>query len=119
MTKLKTLLDEANKAPLLNKPEREQINNKEAVGQFRATGGRILHFRPSFVRSRGFSVAFVHKGGRITFSTALQHRADDFTKKMGTKTALEHFLEGKTVTLPLGNAECPINALRNLMYSFR
>ena len=84
--------------------KREPIDNTELVRQFRAQGGHIVHVRPRAVFNgavtRGMTVAFVIKGGRIQLATAVTHRADDFTKKIGTKTAIEHFNAGKTVFLP-------------------
>lgn len=95
-----------------NKPE--PINNTELVAAFREEGGSILHIRPreyANLRTRGLTVAFKLKSGRVELATAVQHRADDFTKKVGTKTAIEHFHAGKTVTLPL-RGERPIDNLK-------
>ena len=89
------------------KPER--INNDEAVAQFRNAGGNIIHVRPELPEDRGMTFAYVRQGSRIVFSTAVQHRADVFTKKMGTRIAIEHFLQGKTVTLPFSNFSKPLH----------
>ena len=87
---------------------REKIDNTEAVKAFRDNGGRILHLRPSDTYNRGVTIAFIHKGNRVTFSTAVQHTNDTFTKRIGTKTALDHFNEGKTVTFPLDKFVNPV-----------
>lgn len=97
-----------------NRVKPEPIDNTEAVNQFRLSGGHILHIRPGFNDERGITIAFIRRGSRITFSTAVQHRSDAFTKKMGTKTAIEHFLAGNTVTLPLRNSFSAVTALRSL-----
>lgn len=94
-----------------NKPE--PINNTDRVLAFRADGGQILHRRPMF-GSRGMTMAFKLKKGRVEIATAVQHRADDFTKKVGTKTAIGHFQDGKTVMLPLRSTR-PIDCLKMMM----
>jgi hypothetical protein len=81
------------------KPKPEPIDNTQLVKDFRSMGGRILHCHPAFKR-RGITFAFVQKGSRIEVATAVQHRSDDFTKKIGTKVAIEHFNKGKTIFLP-------------------
>lgn len=86
------------------KPVKEHIDNTESVTAHRANGGGLFHVRPrrrgDGTWTRGFSVAYKLKGGRIEFATSVQHRADVFCKKVGTKVALQHFNDGKTVTLP-------------------
>lgn len=86
------------------KPAKVHIDNTEAVTAHRANGGGLFHVRPrrrgDGKWTRGFTVAYKVKGGRIEFATSVQHRADVFCKKVGTKVALQHFNEGKTVTMP-------------------
>ena len=82
------------------------INNTDLVNAFRAGGGRIIHFLPYRIgfggrMTRGMTFAYERKNGRIEFATAVQHRNDTFSKKAGTKTAIEHFLAGKTVVFPV------------------
>lgn len=84
------------------------INNTEIVEAFRTEGGMILHFRPWRMNrnsqyTRGMTVAFKRFGSRVEVATAVQHRNDTFSKKLGTKTAIEHFKAGKTVTLPVSS----------------
>lgn len=85
-------------------PKPEPIDNTDAVSAFRAEGGHILHQLPQRLgdgtRTRGVTFAFKLKGGRVQIATSVQHRADIFTKKVGTKTALEHFAAGQVITLP-------------------
>jgi len=99
------------------KAEKIKIDNSLDVEAFRREGGQILHIRPKKFASgqRGVTFAFIHKSSRVTFSTAVQHRDDDFTKKIGTKTALEHFKAGQTVTLPLSNSESAVKALSRII----
>lgn len=87
------------------KPKAEPIDNTELVLGFRAEGGGVLHIRPCKHRdgkwTRGLTAAFKIKGRRVEIATALTHHSDCFTKKMGTKLAIEHFRAGKTVFLPV------------------
>lgn len=107
---------EANKKP--------PVNNTELVEQFRASGGHILHIRPKKPNkhraypTRGMTAAFVVKGARITLATSLAHPNDDFCKKDGTKTAIEHFLDGRVVTLPIPRdaAKRPVHWLHNVLF---
>lgn len=93
---------------------REKINNTEAVEAFRAEGGGIIHLNPNDTFTRGVTFAYIHKGNRLTFSTAVQHKNDTFTKRIGTKTALDHFHEGKTVTLPINSFVNPIEIFQTI-----
>jgi hypothetical protein len=45
----------------------------------------------------------------IEVATALTHRRDRFTRKVGTKTAIEHFLAGKTIILPKDKELSPVD----------
>lgn len=96
-------------------PKPEPIDNTELVEQFRAEGGRIYHALPYHSGRRGVTFAFKVKGGRVEFATAVQHRNDTFTKKIGTKTAIEHFHAGKTVFLPLGKLLSVPNIFDNIV----
>lgn len=92
-----------------------KINNKELVSLFNEKGGRVMHVRNRYRNDHGITVAYVRKGNRITFSTAVQHPADDFTKKIGTKTAIEHFNDGKVITLPFHHSNSAKWALLTLV----
>jgi hypothetical protein len=86
------------------KPKPDPIDNSELVSDFRAAGGKLLHFRPDERgRTRGMTVAFVIRSGHIELATAVQHRVDAFTRKLGTRTAIQHFQQGKTIALPLAS----------------
>lgn len=97
-----------------SEPKPDPIDNTELVEQFRAEGGRIFHALPYNSGRRGVTFAFKLKGGRIEFATAVQHRNDTFTKKIGTKTAIEHFHAGRTVFLPLGKMVPVVGVLDTL-----
>lgn len=86
------------------------INNTELVEAFRAEGGKILHVRPTPYH-RGVTFAYEHQGGRLTFSTAVQHVSDTFTKKEGTRLAIERFSMGQCVTLPVKGKSSDINGI--------
>lgn len=92
--------------PVVVKPE--PIDNTELVLGFRAEGGHIFHVRPRRRHdnsvTRGMTVAYKIKSGRIEMATSVQHRSDAFTKKIGTKTAIEHFRAEKTVCVPIRSA---------------
>jgi hypothetical protein len=92
----------------------EPIDNTELVLAFRAEGGGIMHIRPRKLAkgvTRGMTVAFKRKGGRMEIATAVQHRSDSFAKKIGCKTAIDHFRAGKTVTLPATGVR-PVESLQ-------
>ncbi len=93
------------------KPKPPHIDNTALVTEFRDGGGHIFHLPPNKSR-RGITFAYVQKGRRFELATAVQHSADDFTKKMGTKTAIEHFQSGKTIVLPLRTGMNPLDTLR-------
>jgi hypothetical protein len=80
-----------------NKNVKEVINNTKLVEDFRGRGGRLIHIMG---KTRGMTVAFIPKNGRVEISTSVQHRNDHYTKKIGTKLAVEHFNEGRTIFLP-------------------
>jgi hypothetical protein len=106
------------KAKAANRPA--PIDNTELVRQFRAEGGGVMHMRPLRLAyqdgrtTRGVTVAFKKKGGRMEIATAIQHRSDCFSKKVGTKTAIEHFHAGKTITLPI-HRDYPLESLQNAL----
>jgi hypothetical protein len=101
------------------KVEKPVINNTELITRFRAEGGGVFHVRPTAARPRGMSVAYKDKGTRIEFATSVQHGADAFTKKIGTKVAIEHFDAGKTVTVPHSKNKKVMTAREALLAALR
>lgn len=98
-------------------PKRPHINNAELVEEFRGLGGRLLHVRPNTWR-RGVTFAYIAKGRRVEVASALTHTNDGFEKKMGTKTAIEHFREGKTIHLPVGTGLTAFDVITGLKHAF-
>jgi len=99
---------------------KEHIDNTELVAAFNAQGGRVLHLRPGRrwdgSVNRGVTIAFIAKGHRVQIATAITHPNDDFCKKNGTKTAITHFNEGKTVFLPVDTRGHVIDILRDAFH---
>ncbi|QDP50578.1 MAG: hypothetical protein Tp1125DCM00d2C21254131_19 [Prokaryotic dsDNA virus sp.] len=81
------------------KVKTDPIDNTELVEEFRKEGGNIFHVRED-EQHRGVTFAYKVKGRRIEIATALTHTVDTFTKKVGTKTAIDHFHNGNTIFLP-------------------
>lgn len=77
---------------------REKIDNSKIVDEFRQIGGKILHVQGS---NRSMTLAFIPKNGRVEVATSIVHRNDTFTKKIGTKLAIESFHSGKFIALPI------------------
>ena len=94
----------------------DKIDNTQLVNDFRARGGRVVHCRATYETDRAVTVTYIDHGNRMEISTAVQHSADDFTKKVGTKLAIERFNEGKTVVLPRKRSSKPSQALRDMAY---
>lgn len=92
---------EANKAAsaLKKGPKVDPIDNSDAVEAFRQKGGRILHYQGR--RFKGVTIAFIRGGSTIEIATSVVHPSDVFTKKVGTKNAIERFNDGQTVVLPI------------------
>ena len=81
-------------------------------------GLNVVHFRPAEEYHNGMTVAFKTVGRNakvIEVATALVHPLDKFTRKIGTRTAVEAFLSGRTILLPIPTflrKESPVNVLR-------
>jgi hypothetical protein len=105
-----------NKKPEVVKPE--PINNTKLVEEFRARGGRIAHVHQpnNHDGTRAMTIAFIDHSGRVEVATSVTHRNDTFTKKVGTKLAIEHFLAGKTVSIPLQNRRRVTDFLLNMFF---
>ena len=84
-------------------PEAEpQPNNGELLA---ANNLRIVHIRANPVRGTpDMTVAFrvPHRNSRtMEIATAVVHPKDYFARKVGTRTAIEAFLAGRTVRIPV------------------
>jgi hypothetical protein len=90
-----------------SKPTREKINNTELLAE---TGVSIYHVHPDnplgiagkIYGNNGMTVAFKRHYRVLEIATAVCSRGDTFNKKEGTRTAVKHFQEGKTILVPLG-----------------
>lgn len=74
---------------------------------------KILHFVQEKI-----TFAYENKKGSdiIKFSTALCHKNDHYTKKIGRELALDNFNAGKTVQFRLAKGLTPENFLRSIVY---
>ena len=83
------------------KAPREKIDNTQLL---KDTGLRIRHFhtvdRFGYPRLRDLTVAYKEGRNTVEIATAVVHPSDCFSRKMGTKTACENFVAGKTVVVP-------------------
>ena len=83
------------------KAKHEKIDNTQRI---KDAGVRIRHFhttdRFGYPRMRDLTVAFKEGRNTIEIATAVVHPSDCFSRKMGTKTAVENFVAGKTVLIP-------------------
>lgn len=97
-------------------PKPVAIDNTELVSEFRGLGGSVFHVPAGRFRKKGVTFAYIARNNRMEVSTALQHTNDAFARKVGTKTAIEHFREGKTVHLPLnGDRRNALHVLRSIV----
>lgn len=106
---------------LTPKPKPAPIDNTELVQAFRDTGGRLLHLRPftfDMAPSRGITVAFKIRSGHIEVATSVQHKSDVFTKKLGTRVAIDHFNQGRTICIPNRSGKDHRAVLDNLRVAF-
>jgi hypothetical protein len=88
-----------NAEKLFGKPEpAPRIDNGPLLAE---TGLRIVHFNRVEEGGRSMTVAFKTTGSLVEVATAITHPSDAFTRKLGTKTAVEAFLAGKTVRIPM------------------
>lgn len=99
------------------KPAKPYINNTELVTQFRAEGGRLFHIHPAPQR-RGMTIAYRERSGHVEVATAITHRADCFEKKIGTKTAIEHFNAGRVISVPKVTNDVLYSLRSAFMYNF-
>jgi hypothetical protein len=64
---------------------------------------KIIHFRPTDNRN-GMTIAFKQANRNvIEVATSIVHPFDTFTKKVGTRLAIEAFVGGRTAFLPIRN----------------
>jgi hypothetical protein len=67
-------------------------------------GLRVMHFRPN-EHQAGMTVAYQQTNrNTIQVATAIVHPFDTFTKKVGTRLAIDNFVGGQTAYLPIRRA---------------
>lgn len=116
MTKLtKAEIQARIEASAQKKPKFEKINNSERLA---VSGVRIVHLLPDRLamaaaaapegrmhpsRGTGLTVAYrpsVRSPAVLEIATAICRAGDTFSRKMGTKLAIENFQSGRTVFVP-------------------
>lgn len=64
----------------------------------------VVHFGPATKispRDRSFTVAFRPTGDLVEVAVSVVHPKDKFTRKIGTRTAVDKFLAGETIKIPV------------------
>jgi hypothetical protein len=85
------------------KTPKEKIDNTQLL---KDTGLRIRHIRrnsrefPDSTATRDVTIAYRDGGDTIEIATAVVHPNDCFSRKMGTKLAVEGFQAGKVTRIP-------------------
>lgn len=95
------------------------IDNSDLLKE---TGLRVIHLNPKMgsydgPNHNGMTIAFRVTGrnsNTIEIATAVNHPKDSFTKKIGTKLAVERFKSGRTVHVP----NICNNAVETIQYMF-
>jgi len=65
---------------------------------------RVVHFGPDYrisPKDRPFTVAYRGLGDMVEVATAVVHPKDKFIRKLGTRTAVDKFIAGNTVKIPV------------------
>lgn len=79
---------------------------------------RVMHFRPNRTH-RGFTIAYKRKNRNVVeIATSIVHTNDTFTKKVGTRLAVEAFVAGRTTYLPIPSGCKQTDLTHALFYYF-
>lgn len=90
------------------RPRVEKINNEALLAE---TGLRVVHVETFQGR---ITVAYRPPTSKVLeISTSLCRKGDNFSRKFGTRQAVQHFLAGKTIFIPRGNAQ-PVWVIQDL-----
>jgi hypothetical protein len=77
-------------------PKKPKINNTDLLAN---SGLRIVHCH--YEGARAVTIAYERiNRSHLKISTAVCHKADTFSKKMGTQTAIKNFQKGNTIVVP-------------------
>ena len=90
------------------------INNQQLLAD---SGLKIVHVRGRFPGDHDITVAYkppLHEGHSFEIATAITHPKDTFTKKIGTKTAIENFQAGRAVRVPDNDSIGPVAVIRQM-----
>jgi hypothetical protein len=94
-------------------------NNGELLKEH---GLKVVHIRPDsdVFAGRGMTVAYRDVNRNvIEIATAIVHTTDTFTKKIGTRIAVENFIAGRTVFVrKLRNTGYPVSSAESLQLLF-
>jgi hypothetical protein len=94
----------AAKAAAAQRAATPKIDNTDALAN---SGLTVVHCNANAIYGTGngyraITIAYEQiNRSHLRISTAVTHRTDTFTKKVGTKTALANFAKGNTVVIPL------------------
>lgn len=85
-----------------SKPKKEHIDNSKLLAD---SGLKIVHInnnRGADTTFRAMTVAYeqINKS-HLKISTAVTHRSDTFTKKLGTRVAIQNFEKGNVIVVPI------------------
>jgi hypothetical protein len=111
-----TVMDaRGNEHTFTPKAPKVKINNTNSL---REQGLSVVHFNTNFLDThitRPVTIVYKMKNRNvIEMATAVCHSADIFTKKVGTKTAIQNFYEGKTIMLPYFKDSRPSDFIQSL-----
>lgn len=89
-----------------NTEPKEKINNTELLKE---TGLKIVHinnieqnrhYESIVLRSMTIAYQQINRS-HIKLATSVCHKSDEFSKKRGTKVAVENFKKGNTIIVPI------------------
>lgn len=76
----------------------DKINNAKALAD---TGLRIIHINKVDTGGRSVTIAYKGTSALVEIATAVTHPDDVFTRKVGTQKAIEAFVAGRTIRVPV------------------
>lgn len=89
---------------IVGRPDERFPEDKRNNGELLAEHGlNVMHFLPGFDLP-GMTVAYrkpFRGSNTLEIATAITHPKDTFTKRIGTRTAVEAFVSGRTIFVPI------------------
>lgn len=93
-----------------------RINNSELLAENPEIG--IVHINPHVDGGRGVTIAYRKPNMKnpkiLEIATAVLHNSDSFTKKIGTRTAIEYFVAGRTINVPVDRLYGVVGSLKRM-----